>query len=414
MVNMNFCDRSRNLLDGWAGLLPSGGGMLGRIRIFWFLLLGMGLGVGMAGAHSMKQVRAVLSSDGSGWEASVWFEAWALYPDHGPQLGDGVAGHPESWGNDWVATLDAEGHQTMREFGEEYVRDCFVLSLAGRRLEFECTFPDYQSEVLPELLENGDGNALLKIDLNGVLPEGGAGALELVWQDEFLHPLAIQVKTPREGGKTRTNLIRITANDDPIELMLIEAPGEVEAGKESSLLSWILAGFEHILPKGLDHILFILGLFLLQPKAKPLLWQTSAFTIAHSITLAMVVLGVFTLPAKIVESMIALSIAYVGIENLWVKELKPWRVALVFGLGLLHGMGFASVMQELELPEGEVVKPLVGFNLGVEAGQVTVLAVAFLLCFAFLKKKGFQTFRKVASGLIAVTGLYWTVERLMS
>jgi hydrogenase/urease accessory protein HupE len=162
-----------------------------------------------------------------------------------------------------------------------------------------------------------------------------------------------------------------------------------------------------------DHILFILGLFLLQPKTKPLLWQTSAFTIAHSITLALVVLGLLTVPGKFVESMIALSIAYVGIENLWVKKLKPWRVALVFGLGLLHGMGFASVMQELELPEGEVLKPLVGFNLGVEAGQVTVLALAFLLCFAFLKKEGFQTFRKVASGVIALVGLYWTVERMM-
>lgn len=377
------------------------------------LLLGILGFCGGAEGHTMKQVRAVISSEGDRWEASVWFEAWALYPDHGPALGDGLEGNPESWGAAWASGMDAEDHRVMRDFGEEYVRDCFVLSLAGRRVDFDCSFPDYETEEVPELIENGDGNALLRIDLKGDFPDGVEGPLELVWQDEFLQPLAIQVRLPKAGEKLRTRLMRIAANDDPIELMVLDASGEVEEGKESSLLSWIVAGFEHIFPKGLDHILFILGLFLLQPKTKPLLWQTSAFTIAHSITLALVVLGLLTVPTKFVESMIALSIAYVGIENLWVKELKPWRVALVFGLGLLHGMGFASVMQELELPEGEVLKPLVGFNLGVEAGQVTVLALAFLLCFAFLKKEGFQVFRKVASGLIALVGLYWAVERLM-
>lgn len=388
--------------------------MKGGARTICGVLLGILGFCGVLEAHSMKQVRALISSDGATWEASVWFEAWALYPDHGPALGDGLSGNPESLGADWASTLNAADHRRMRDFGEEYVRDCFALSLAGRRVDFDCSFPDYQSEEAPKLIENGDGNALLRIDLMGSFSDGEEGPLELVWEDEFLHPLAIQVRLAKAGEKLQTRLMRIAANDDPIELMVLEASGEIEEGKESSLMSWVVAGFEHILPKGLDHILFILGLFLLQPKAKPLFWQTSAFTIAHSITLALVVLGVLTMPAKFVESMIALSIAYVGIENLWVKELKPWRVALVFGLGLLHGMGFASVMKDLELPEGEVLKPLIGFNLGVEVGQVTVLALAFLACFAFLKKEGFQIFRKVASGLIAAVGLYWTVERLMS
>jgi hydrogenase/urease accessory protein HupE len=187
----------------------------------------------------------------------------------------------------------------------------------------------------------------------------------------------------------------------------------VEETKDSTLAGWIAAGFEHILPKGLDHILFILGLFLLQPKWRALLWQSSAFTIAHSITLALAILGIVTVPSSVVEPLIALSIAYVGLENLWVKELKPWRVALVFGLGLLHGMGFASVMQELDLPEGGILQPLVGFNVGVELGQITVLALAFALTFWWMKKPPFEKFRKIASGLIGIVGVYWTVERIM-
>jgi hydrogenase/urease accessory protein HupE len=194
---------------------------------------------------------------------------------------------------------------------------------------------------------------------------------------------------------------------------VIDATGKVSETQSTSLWAWIVAGFEHIIPKGVDHILFILGLFLLQPKIRPLLWQTTAFTIAHSITLALAVLGVLSVSSRIVEPAIALSIAYVGIENIWVKELKPWRVSLVFCLGLLHGMGFASVMQELEIPKGSVIKPLLGFNLGVEGGQIAVLSVAFLLTFALLKKPSFRWVRLVGSVLIGIMGLYWTVDRII-
>ena len=156
-----------------------------------------------------------------------------------------------------------------------------------------------------------------------------------------------------------------------------------------------------------------MALALLSLRWRPAVLQATAFTVAHSITLALAILGILTAPASVVEPMIALSIAYVGIENLWVKELKPWRVALVFGLGLLHGMGFASVMQELDLPEGEILQPLVGFNIGVEFGQITVLALAFVLTFWWMKKPPFEKFRKIASGLIGIVGIYWTVERIM-
>ena len=362
----------------------------------------------------MKQVRAEITAGEGEWQGSVWLEAWALYPEDGTKIPPGTPGDPNTAGNAWVATLTAGDHRVMRETAAEFLCETFALTLDGKKLEAEFGFPEYTVE-LPVLKENESGNSLVRIDLHGKFSEGAAGLLELAWLDDEDEPLVIEVRTPLAHDSVKTRLLRLSPKEKPVGLMEIRADGAVvEVNATSSSLGvWIVAGFTHILPLGLDHILFILGLFLLQPKLKPLLWQTSAFTLAHSITLALVVLGLITAPAKIVEPMIALSIAYVGIENLWVKELKPWRVALVFCLGLLHGMGFASVMQELELPEGQVVEPLVGFNLGVEFGQVAVLGLAFIATFWFLKKPGFNIVRKAASAVIAVVGLYWTVQRIV-
>ena len=382
-------------------------------RKFLTIVASMASIVGFAEGHAMKQVRAKISADEGKWEASVWLEAWALYPEEGPKVPPGKLGDSNVAGSDWTSTLDADDHEELRETAREFLTNIFLLRLNDQPLTADFSFPDYTVEI-PNLKENEDGNALVRVDLAGDLPEGISGPLMLLWNDDEDEPLALEVITPQAGSAPLISVMRLPPRGEPVELMLIDIDGSVGFTKKSTLAGWIIAGFEHILPKGLDHILFILGLFLLQPTARPLLWQTSAFTVAHSITLALVVLGIFTAPARIVEPLIALSIAYVGIENLWVKELKPWRVAFVFGLGLLHGMGFASVMQELDLPEGGVIQPLIGFNLGVELGQITVLAVAFGLTYWWLKKKIFEVFRKVASGVIGVVGLYWTVERIMS
>jgi hypothetical protein len=178
---------------------------------------------------------------------------------------------------------------------------------------------------------------------------------------------------------------------------------------------YLLLGYTHILPKGLDHILFVLGLFLLSPRAKPLLLQVTAFTIAHSITLGLSIYGLISLPSRIVEPLIALSIAYVAIENLVTRELKPWRLALVFMFGLLHGLGFAGVLRELGLPRGEFLTALLTFNAGVEGGQLTVIAAALIVTAPFMKK-GWYHQRVVIPASLAITaiGLYWTVARLWS
>ncbi len=183
----------------------------------------------------------------------------------------------------------------------------------------------------------------------------------------------------------------------------------------NSILSFIELGFTHILPKGLDHILFVLGLFLLSPKLKPLLWQITAFTIAHSITLALAVLGIFALPGRVVEPIIALSIAVVAIENLFRQEVSPWRWVCVFGFGLIHGMGFAGVLSEVGLPPDQIGLALIAFNLGVELGQLAVIALAFGATKWCEDRPWYGPWvRRPVCLLIALAGLVWMVERLMA
>ena len=159
----------------------------------------------------------------------------------------------------------------------------------------------------------------------------------------------------------------------------IALAGGSQAGPWQTFLNYIPVGVDHIVPLGLDHILFVLGLFFLSTQLGPLLWQISAFTLAHTITLALAALGYVSVPASIVEPIIAASIVYVAVENIFFPRLTPWRPAVVFGFGLLHGLGFASVLAEFGLPQGAFIPALIGFNIGVELGQLIVVAVAFLL-----------------------------------
>ncbi len=178
--------------------------------------------------------------------------------------------------------------------------------------------------------------------------------------------------------------------------------------------SYIVIGYSHIVPKGQDHILFILGLFLLSTHWRPLLMQVTMFTVAHTITLGLAMNNVVELPANVVEPLIALSIAYVGIENLTTRTLHKSRLILVFIFGLLHGLGFAGVLSDFGMPEDDFAVALISFNVGVELGQITVISLAFVLLSVWFKNR--QRYRKMVvmpgSILISVVGLYWFFERL--
>lgn len=196
---------------------------------------------------------------------------------------------------------------------------------------------------------------------------------------------------------------------------LSASPG-ARPGTLTTVARYFKFGFTHIMPNGLDHILFVLGIYLLSRRARDVLWQVSAFTLAHSLTLGLSVYGVIAVSSRIVEPVIALSIAYVAIENIVVSELKAWRVALVFAFGLLHGLGFAGALRDLTLPRSEFLTALVTFNAGVEAGQLSVIALAFVLVGWQCSHQLWYRKRIVvpASAMIAGVAVYWTVERVMS
>lgn len=215
----------------------------------------------------------------------------------------------------------------------------------------------------------------------------------------------------RADGEVYTEWIGGTVWSRPIDLT-----GQfVPPTRWQVVRQYLGLGFTHILPKGLDHILFVLGLFLLTTRMTPLLWQVTAFTVAHSITLGLSIYGVVALPPAVVEPLIALSITYVAVENLVTRELHAWRVVVVFLFGLLHGLGFAGVLRELGLPRSEFLTALLAFNVGVEFGQLAVIAVAALALWPLMRRPWYR--RRVvvpASVVIALVGAYWTVTRVLA
>jgi hypothetical protein len=246
----------------------------------------------------------------------------------------------------------------------------------------------------------------------------------------------------RLSGRTPPNVSRFTFSDPAITgffVLKLANEGQarattrwVEGGKTSAPFALDAAvvpasrfsivklytglGFTHILPRGIDHVLFVLGIFLLAVELKPVLAQVTAFTVAHTITLALTMYGIVSLPARVVEPLIAVSIVCVAVENVFTSRLHAWRPILVFAFGLLHGMGFAGVLNEIGLPRSEFVPALLSFNAGVEAGQLTVIGAAFLLFGLPFRREAWYRRRIVvpASLAIAAIGLYWSVERVLA
>ncbi len=219
------------------------------------------------------------------------------------------------------------------------------------------------------------------------------------------------VRQVTAGGDGYSDYLTAGALSEPLP-----RTGAAEETLGAVAVRYVVSGFDHIIPKGLDHILFVLGLYFYALAWRPLLWQVTAFTAAHTVTLALAATGMVTIPGSIVEPLIALSIAFVALENIWSKGRKTitWsRVAIVFGFGLLHGLGFASVLADFGLGDNFAAK-LIAFNVGVELGQLAVISAAFLL---FGLPFGSRPFYRPAiaipaSVVIATIACYWFLNRV--
>ena len=320
----------------------------------------------------------------------------------------------------FVAGIDLDGMANTNDSGQSDAYD------ALRALEpavFEGELRSFLQSWLPQLRVEANGPLDLSVAALSVDPVGnvelprasfvtlvsdlpsGARTLVFSWPDG-----AGDIVLRQQGVEAPfTGLLTGGETSEPIPLS-----GGAQRSGWQTFVDYIPVGFDHILPKGLDHILFVLGLFFLSTRLGPLIWQVSAFTLAHTVTLALGALGIVNIPGSIVEPLIAASIVYVAVENLFAKGLNPWRPVVIFGFGLLHGLGFASVLGEFGLPAGQFVPALIGFNIGVELGQLTVIALAFLAVGLWFGQKDW--YRRViampASLVIAAVGAYWFVERV--
>ena len=182
-----------------------------------------------------------------------------------------------------------------------------------------------------------------------------------------------------------------------------------------SIINYFILGIQHIIPKGLDHILFIVGLFFFSVTLRPLLIQVTMFTIAHSITLIFVSVSYINVNPLIVEPIIALSIAYVGIENIFKEYVKEYlRYIIIFFFGLLHGLGFALVLSDIGYQSSKLILNLISFNLGIEAAQIFIILFLYILLgIKFSNKKYYRYILQVPVSLfIALVGIYWFFERI--
>ncbi|MEO0485561.1 MAG: HupE/UreJ family protein [Pseudomonadota bacterium] len=335
-----------------------------------------------------------------------------------------------------LAGIDLGTYSDTNDAPEAASYDAFR-ALSGPELAqaFEDAWPELSSGLMvmgagPVALNGGQvaevGNADLARETTVFLSapvEPGVDGITIAWAPEY-GPLVIRQE---QGGEVyAAELIDGEMSE------LLPVTGIVDETAGEAFWRFLVAGFEHIIPLGIDHILFVLGLFFFALKWSPILWQVTAFTVAHTVTLALATLGVINIPDDwmwLVEAIIALSITWVAVENILQPKLGWIRPAVVFVFGLLHGLGFASVLSDFGLSQGQFLVSLVAFNVGVEIGQLTVILCAFLLIsagvvaarIARLDDPEEQMVRDmpemyranaiVGSLIIGVVGFYWFIER---
>ncbi len=354
-----------------------------------------------ASAHEIRPAIATLSLQPSGvLTLSLETNAEAWLADINPALSD-TDDSPNAPEYDRYRALTPEAlEQTLadeiRRLGSE-----LVIESQGQRVAMTAVRWQVLDEPDPELPR------FTLTEWVGGLPEG---AQQFVYEVAPRHPNTA-VRFLPEGTDAQVAFVKTGERSPPFSL-----DGAVTRSTWEIVWSYVELGFTHILPRGIDHMVFILGLVLISKRWIDLLVQVTAFTVAHSVTLAAGLYGVLTLPVSVVEPLIAASIIYIAVENCWHRTVTRSRTLVVFLFGLLHGLGFAGILTELGLPERDFVVGLLSFNLGVELGQLALIVLAYYTVGVWVLDKPWYRARVAipVSLLIGAAGSYWLIERVMA
>jgi len=303
-----------------------------------------------------------------------------------------------------IAPMDADrdGRITQPEFDaararlESLAKESFAISVAG-----EAASP---ASVAVSLDESG----AIHFDLEYPLPQGSRLTLSSLLIDKLRlgHRQFLTLRDER-GSALSQRMLDATNNSFELDLAALH----ISRARPHAFWGFLLLGVEHIL-LGFDHLAFLFALLIAGGTLREAAKIITSFTIAHSITLALATLEVIVIPASVVEPLIAVSIIYVGLENIFRREIKR-RWLLTFAFGLIHGFGFASALRNLGVGAGvKAVTPLLSFNLGVEIGQVAVAALVLPLIWKLRKRPQFVVrYVPACSILVALAGGYWLIER---
>ncbi len=351
-------------------------------------VLALCLACGSAGAHEMDRSYALVSlgEDSLRLSLTVHEPEMRLLVPALDRNGDQVLWAEEMLAGVSMAADTLQGLISLRSDGSD-------LDLLGAGV---------QTDV------DGEGNLIARLTVRAQTP-GNLRRLELDLT-RYLAPLP---------GDHR-NLLRVRIPGQPVEVAVLSAAEPVHGIGVSGLAReslwaqagrFVVLGVEHIF-LGYDHVLFLIALILVGSRLGTLVKIVTAFTVAHSVTLILAALEWVSLPSRLVESGIALSIAYVAAENFWLRRADH-RWILTFLFGFVHGFGFANVLRELGLPSRGLVASLLAFNVGVEVGQVAIVTLLFPLILWSARRPGHARVLQGLSAVILLFGLGWLVERVL-
>ena len=334
-------------------------------------------------------------------------------------LGQSLMTAEEYWN---ASTSDIKEQSIIiKEIGDQLKSGVQVV-VDDRSVDFELQSWNLEASSL-EAIKNpfSPQMAQLIFDLKSTMPSEGSVEIRIGEQLEVPWPALLRVDHASSPLPISRLLTKSERSSRPIAFGDYRETLEEEYSAKAVLaiqtlvpgLKWIALGFQHIIPKGLDHIVFVLGLFFLSTGVKTLILQVSCFTLAHSLTLGLATFGLVSAPGAIVEPLIAASIICIALDNLYSESLARWRLMMVTLFGLLHGLGFASVLSGLDLPRENFLSSLLLFNIGVEIGQLTVLMMAFVAV-GWMRSWSQYTERVARPATISIAGIgaYWLINRI--